>query len=376
MRDPERESEAGALRRELERFDPDLPIERARTPPGSWYRGEAMLALEAERVFGRSFHAVGRADQVAEPGAFFTARVSADPIVCLRDAEHRLRAFHNVCRHHGAELCSGEGRARALVCPYHAWTYDLGGSLLRAPGTELARGSLALPELRVARFGPLVLVDPGGRAPDPQRELEPLARHCEPRSLSALRFVARREYELRCNWKVFVENYLDGGYHVAHLHRGLAEQLELGSYRTEVHGRLALQLCAGGPESGVAGGDFRERIGAGAVYAWLYPNLMLNRYGPVLDTNVVVPQGPERCRVLFDYWIDPAAADADPSFVERCLAASEQVQREDEAICESVQRGLASSSYEGGFYAPRYEAALRRFHELLASDLGSAPTAP
>lgn len=353
------------LERELESFDPALPIEAARTPPASWYDSADLATLERRALFRRRWMAVGRAEQVAGPGRYFAGRLCDDAYVVLRDERGELRALHNVCRHHGAELCSGEGRVRALVCPYHAWSYDLRGELLRAPGLPeasfAAHGRPRLPAIRVSEHAPLVFLDLGGSA-DPLAELlAPFARLCPPEELAALRFVARRVFRVECNWKVYVENYLDGGYHVGHLHRELASELDLASYRTQVHGPLALQVCeARGPGS--------ERIGAGAVYAWLHPNLMLNRYGPVLDTNIVLPLGPSACEVVFDYWLEPAAA-ADPAFVEGCLAASERVQREDEAICESVQRGMRSPSYGRGLYAPRVEGAMHHFHRLLAADL-------
>ena len=134
--------------------------------------------------------------------------------------------------------------------------------------------------------------------------------------------------------------------------------------------KISRQLCAAGAAGGqVEGVDFEDRLGQGAVYAFVYPNLMLNRYGPILDTNWAVPLGPERTLTVFDYWFDPAVADADPDFVERSLAASDRVQQEDVGICESVQRGLRSSSYDTGRYAPRLEHAMHHFHRLLAADL-------
>jgi choline monooxygenase len=176
---------------------------------------------------------------------------------------------------------------------------------------------------------------------------------------------------VRCNWKVYVDNYLDGGYHVAVLHRGLAARLALGSYETRVFERHALQTVRAGGRSGASApppesADFAERLGEGALYAWIHPNLMLNRYGPVLDTNLVLPLGPEHCEVVFDFFF---AEGTGPDFVARSIEASDAIQREDVAICESVQRGLRSSAYERGSYAPRFEAAALHFHRLLHRDL-------
>ena len=148
-------------------------------------------------------------------------------------------------------------------------------------------------------------------------------------------------------------------------------QLDLESYGTELHERMSLQLCrAGAGGQGGPGQDFAERVGPGAVYAFVYPNLMLNRYGPILDTNWVVPLGPSRTLTVFDYFFEEESADEE--FVTRSLAASDRVQQEDIRICESVQRGLASSAYDRGRYAPGVEGAAHRFHCLLSEQLRSA----
>lgn len=118
-----------------------------------------------------------------------------------------------------------------------------------------------------------------------------------------------------------------------------------------------------------SGGDFADRIGARAVYAFLYPNFMLNRYGPILDTNRVVPLSPVETLVVFDYYFMETEGDSARRFIERSLAASHTVQEEDVRICEAIQDGLASSAFDRGVYAPRVETAMYHFHRLLAADL-------
>jgi choline monooxygenase len=349
-------------------FDPAPPTERAATPPAAWYVDPAFHELERARVFGAAWQLAARLDQLERPGDFVAGGAAGRTWVTLRDGEGRLRAFHNVCRHHAAELCRGSGRVERLVCPYHGWTYGLDGRLESAPGLGAApgfdRADFALPELAVATLDRLVFVNPAREA----APLEPRAAELA-RRLAAfpaeLVFVERRTYELDCNWKVFVDNYLDGGYHVAHLHGGLAGELELEGYRTEVCEGLGEQLSI--QSSPGAGG---ERTEGGAVYAFLHPNCMLNRYGPWLDTNLVLPLGPARTRVVMDYWVEPGRA-GDEAFVRASLAASLRVHEEDVAISESVQRGLASGAYERGRYAAR-ERAMHAFHRCLARDLGDS----
>jgi choline monooxygenase len=316
---------------------------------------------------------VARTDQLATPGDYASGDCAGEPWVVVRDGD-RLRAFHNVCRHHAACVASGNGNTDRLVCPYHGWTYHLDGRLARAPRLgpiqDFSRDDFGLRQLEAALWAPLVFVRVEPGEPSLAELLAPLSGRIE---TTSLRFVARRSWEIGCNWKVFVDNYLDGGYHVPHMHGGLAAQLDLESYRTEVFDRVSIQSVVSEDEppapSGPAGaGDFRERVGGGAVYAYVYPNLMINRYGPIMDTNWVAPLGPDRCLTVFDYWFDAAVA-GNTAFVEQSLAASEQVQREDIEVCESVQRGLRSSSYDVGRYAPLIEFGMYQFHRLLARDL-------
>jgi choline monooxygenase len=356
---------------ELERFDCDAPIAAAATPPKSWYVEPAFLELERAKVFARTWQYACPLDLLREPGDFARVDLLGETYVVLRNAQGELRGFHNVCRHHAAELLAGTGCVQEIVCPYHGWTYDLDGRLARAPRMGALQGftreGFSLSRVAVEAWGPLVFLHPGSPQRSVREELSELEQRLQSFGMDGLRHVTRRTYPMRCNWKVFVDNYLDGGYHIAHLHGGLASQLELGAYRTECFERSSIQTCPGGAEASFRGQDFRERIGQGALYAWIYPNLMLNRYGPILDINWVRPLAADRCEVVFDYWY-PESQRSD-GFVEASLAASDAVQQEDVGISESVQRGLGSSSYDQGRYAPSVEMAMHHFHRLLARDL-------
>lgn len=344
---------------EVHGFDPTLPIERAWTPPAEWFREPAFLQRDRDTVFRRSWLAVGRVDQVAEPGQFFTGTFLDEPYVVVRDADGTLRAHANACRHHAAAVASGEGRCERFVCPYHGWTYRLDGRLQRAPGLgrveDFDRDRFGLHPLATDTLGPFVFLH-FGTPEGPVREVFPdLHELLAGAGYERLRFRERRTWEIACNWKVYVDNYLDGGYHVSQLHGDLAAQLELGSYRTDMRDRYSVQSCGAGDS---------ERLAGGALYAWLYPNFMVNRYGPMMDTNLVIPLSHDRTLTVFDYYFEPDATD---EFVAQSLEASAQVQAEDVFICESVQVGLGSRGYGRGRYA-QVEAPDLQFHRLLAAD--------
>ncbi len=352
-------------------FDTELPIERASTPPASWYNTKQMFDRERATVFRRSWQAVGRLDSLAREGDYISGSLAGEPYVALRGEDGRLRAFYNVCRHHATCVADGNGNTRQLVCPYHGWTYGLDGRLLKAPRMagieEFKREENGLLPLEIETWGSWIFL----RQETGNEKLNELLQPLETRlNAGSLRFHKQVRYEIQCNWKVFVDNYLDGGYHVSHLHKNLASQLDLDGYHTEIIGKLSLQTCGAGEGKGSTDGkDFPARLQGGAVYAFVYPNFMINRYGPMMDTNWVLPLGHQRTLTVFDYFFEP---DCSADFIARSLEASDQVQQEDLGICESVQRGLASSAFDVGRYAPRLEGAAHHFHRLLAADLQSS----
>ncbi|MFP6671185.1 MAG: SRPBCC family protein, partial [Pirellulaceae bacterium] len=280
------------------------------------------------------------------------------------------RAFYNICSHHGTCVATGEGSAEQFVCPYHGWTYDRQGKLTRAPLAgaleSLKQRNLDLKPITVSRWGPFLTLHFGDSSSPLETELAPLLDAFAAEPFEKMRFVRRVSYPLECNWKVFVDNYLDGGYHVAHVHPGLTDQLDISSYGSTLGTRWSLQSCPAtsspGSDSSV---DFGERVGQHADYGWLYPNFMINRYGPWLDTNTVIPLSADRCLVVFDYFHEGVPETA---FLEESLIASDQVQQEDIEICKRVQAGLDSGVYEQGVYAPGFEAPMLHFHRLLHAD--------
>jgi choline monooxygenase len=350
-------------------FDPD--ITRAATIPARLYHDPVYLALEQERVFARSWQLVGRVDQVAEHGAYFTAEVGSNAIVVLRDGE-TLRGFYNVCLHRAGPVASGCGKRQTLQCRYHGWTYALDGSLQRTPGmdgvTRFRPEEMHLVPIAVTTWGPLVFVNLDGKAPPLLEMLETLPERVAPFRCEAMRYVTSRSWEVACNWKVYIDNYLEG-YHVPVVHPGLNKELDMDRYHVEPHRWFSIQHA---PLRPVHGGHAERQYDPSttstpeAVYAWLFPNIMLNVYLGQMQTNVVLPLGPDRCRVVFDWYaVDPPAdAATDPTWV-KLMAFSSEVQDEDIGICEVVQRNLGSRIYDRGRYSAEHERGVHHFHGLL-----------
>src|SRR5262245_27336814 len=369
--------------RPMKRFDGSLPLASARTIPAEWYTSDEVARRERERVFGDVWLVAGRVDQVANPGEYFTCDLASEPIVVVRDEAGTLRAFYNVCRHRAARVaCAEQGHATKLRCRYHGWTYDLAGRLRGTPEfdgvEEFCREENGLVPLAVEEWGPFVWVC-AAPAPGPLAEhLGPLPRQFAALSLDRLRWAGSRSFEVCGSWKVFIDNYLDGGYHVNSVHPGLAGILDYTEYRTEVDGHVSAQVSplrpaeAGGASEAVA----RARTGDKAYYFWVFPNVMFNFYEGYLDTNIVLPLGPDRCRVDYEfYFAETDGAEAQRRIAES-IAVSDQVQIEDGVICEEVQRGLGSQSYDAGRYCVRREVAVHAFHRLLARSLRGAGIVP
>jgi choline monooxygenase len=366
---------SATLAEKLRGFDPNLPLERAHTIPSSWYLDPEVFAAERRAVFGGTWQAAARCDQLATAGAFVTTEIAGEPIVVLRDSVGQLRAFYNVCRHRAARVVTEEeGCATKLRCRYHGWTYDLAGRLRGAPefeGTDFCRDVEGLVPLAVAAWGPLVWVSMHNSPGELEDYLVPLPSRAADLVGGNLRFVERHEYRPACNWKVFVDNFLDGGYHVNTVHPALAGVLDYSRYHTEIAGNTSVQVSPLKAASGNGPSVDGVRAGDAAYYWWVYPNFMINVYQGVMDTNLVLPLGPDRCRVLIDFYFDQPDTPEGRRFVAESIEVAEQVQREDITICEEVQRGLASRSYETGRFSVRREAAVYHFHRLLAAGLGA-----
>ncbi|MFO0967611.1 MAG: aromatic ring-hydroxylating dioxygenase subunit alpha [Gemmataceae bacterium] len=359
------------LEEKLLAFDGHLPLARARTIPSSWYFDEEIYALERERVFAGSWLLACRSDQVAEPGAFATIEMAGEPVLVVRGEDGVLRAFYNVCRHRAAQVINlPDGKATKLRCRYHGWTYDLAGRLRGVPefdGVEdFCRDAQGLPPMAVAEKPPFVFVHQKMPALSLDDSLAPFFERTRDLGLDRLHFAGRKEYELGCNWKVFVDNFQDGGYHVNTVHPGLASALDYSKYRAENLGLSCLQSAPMVASDDAQVG--KTRTGQ-AYYWWLFPNLMVNLYSGVMDTNLVLPLGPDRCRVIFDFYFPDVEGEEARRFIADSMAVAHQVQLEDMGVCEEVQRGLKSASYKTGRFSVKRETGGYYFHQLLAGRL-------
>ena len=361
-----------SLEQILRSYDDQAPLAEASTIPAPWYVDPRIAELERLNVFGRTWQLVARTDQLQKPGEFVSTMLAGEPIVVVRGNDNVLRAFFNVCRHHAAAVVTQPcGQTNLLHCPYHGWNYVLDGSLKGTPEFEgvknFDRGQNGLIPVRVDTWECFVLVnlDP---AAEPLREfLGGLVPRVVPLAIGKLHHFDRKTYNIACNWKVFVDNFLDGGYHVPHLHKGLNSVLDYKQYTIENEDRYCLQSSpmVTSAEDAATGAT---RKGDRAWYFWQYPNLMINCYEGYMDTNYVIPVDAGHCSVVFDFYFSDVS-EAAREYNEQSVNVGNTVQDEDLGICEDVQRGLKSRAYDAGRLSVRREAGEQLFHRLLAADL-------
>ena len=355
-------------------YNANAPLAEASTIPASWYTDKRIYDLELQSVFARSWQFAGRLDQLTSPGQYVTTEIAREPIVVVRGNDEKLRGFFNVCRHHAAAVMTEPaGTAHHLRCPYHGWTYSLEGELKGTPDFsgvchfDRSENSLLPVDIDVWEKWAFVKVENGASHGIEDFLGADLTDQIKGLGLDKLHWMERRHYTFNCNWKVFVDNYLDGGYHVPYLHKGLDSVLDYSKYTIENGEHFCLQSSPMVQE-GAEAQTGAVRQGDRALYYWIYPNLMINWYDGAMDTNLVVPLAVDRTEVIFDFYF-PEVSEASSEYNRASIEVGQRIQDEDEAICKSVQSGLSSRAYQAGRLSVRREAGEHLFHRLLYADL-------
>ncbi|HEY7605097.1 MAG TPA: aromatic ring-hydroxylating dioxygenase subunit alpha [Gaiellaceae bacterium] len=328
------------------------------TYPWSWYSDPAVLAAERERIFGHAWHYVGHAGRLPEPASYFACTTGGLPVVVTRDRAGELRAFVNVCRHRGSEIAVGAGRRKTLQCPYHAWTYGLDGALRSVPRADREAGfdgsGLGLVPLRLERWGPFLFVGSDPTAPTPAEVLASVRLPFDPGELV---FRERVEYVLEANWKIAVENFLEC-YHCSVAHPGFSRlvDVEPASYVLEGDGPVWSQY-----------GEARDGSG-GCAFHLVWPGLKINVYPGFANVSIgpVWPESPGRTAGFLDYFF---GADVDEAWASELIAFDDQVGREDTALVESVQRGVAAGLVGRGRLLPESERLIASFQAEVTRSL-------
>jgi glycine betaine catabolism A len=348
------------------------------TLPGRDYTSQDVYDVERERVFARGWTCVGREEHVADPGDYVTQELLGEPVFLVRDADGVIRAFANTCRHRGTRLLDGHGNVRgAIKCPYHAWTYALDGRLLGAPNVHqrdgLVREEFGLWEIRLEAHDGFLFVNLDGAAQPLQTMLgsmpdSPLA--LERYGIAALRFGARRVYDIAANWKIVVENYHEC-LHCPTVHPELVKLVPL--YRTgevEEEGQMLGNRMGHGltsfTETGLSSLPSLPGLTDEDVHTfygvYVLPNLIVNYHSETVNAVTIYPEGPERTIVVSEFLFRPETIAADGFDPSEVVDFRDLVAKQDWVVCELAQRGVRSRFYTSGVY-PRQEKYLHEFNQ-------------
>ena len=354
------------------RYTDDLAS--AETMPARWYIDPAFLPLEAEKIFYKTWQPVGRVEDVLRIGDYFSCEVLDQPLVIVRDQAGRLRGYYNVCPHRAAVVAHGRGNRKSLQCKYHGWTYDLNGRLMRAPEFEGVENwdpsEVCLKPVRVEAWGPWVFVNLDPDAAPVRETYGEIEREIQASGfeLSKMRLVERRDYLIECNWKVYVDNYLEG-YHLPIAHPGLFREVDYDQYRVDTFRHYSKQYA---PIRDVDPGEARDRryvrSGEGeedALYYWIFPNVMLNVYLDNTSINIIIPVGHDKTLTIFEWYFEAPGTGEGWESMQQIIAFSDEIQQEDIELCEWVQRGLRSKAYERGRFSVLRENGVHHFQSLV-----------
>lgn len=337
-----------------------VPFERAYAMPKSVYTSPEFAEAELKHIFAKEWLCAGRAEALPNPGDYMTMTIAGEPIIILRDREGTLRGMSNVCRHRMSTLLEGRGNTRAIVCPYHAWTYNLDGSLRGAPAMaaneEFCRDKIALPPVRVENWLGWIMVTLNQDAPAPQEALADVAKLIGYLDMSTYTETFRETFKWATNWKVLAENFMES-YHLPVCHSGtIGGTVDLmkmtcpeGTPAFNYHYIVkndTVPLALAHPSNTTLQGDERR-------ITWLlsiYPALLITLTPGYFWYLSLTPNGPGSVDVLFgggmsaEWMADPEAE----AHLAKVKALLDDVNVEDKGCVEKVYRGLVAGLSEPG----------------------------
>lgn len=350
------------------------------TLPSSWYTDQDIFELECQHIFMREWQCVGRGEELPNPGDHRVLDVQGESILLLRNTQGQLRAFYNVCRHRGARLCAageqetsdqrlplggGVVNGRTILCPYHAWSYDLNGQLLRAPHMAEEMGfnasEVKLHSVGCESWGGFIFLNlTPSRAADFQAGIAPCADKLQRYPLAQLRVGKTFRYEVAANWKVLCENYNEC-YHCGPVHPELCQLVpafkdaggsDLDWERGIPHREGADTFTASGTSSrrsfpGLNEDEIQRHQGD-----LLYPNLFLSLARDHVAAFILHPKGPDLTSVECHFLFEPHEMEQPDFDPDDAADFWHLVNRQDWSICERVQQGMHSRVHERGIFSP------------------------
>jgi len=334
---------------------------RDKTISSSWYSDEKILKIEKENIFSKSWHLLGSIDRIPNKGDYLIKTINEQPIVVIKDKVGEINVFYNVCQHRGCVLLEKDGNSKQIKCGYHGWAYELTGELKAARGFD--KEDLDLEQLNLKSIEHYIwmnqifikLQSDCNNLPKTLKEIENII---SPIKFDHYLFHLRKSYKIKCNWKVYMDNYLEG-LHIPLVHPKLNSIIDYKSYSTEIFDNFSLQWCHINAESS----PYNKTDNASkAYYFTLFPNILLNIAPGRLQTNIIEPITTSSCNVFFDYYFKN---EEDLNSIQEDISFSEEVQIEDINICERIQIGLESDGFDHGIFSKKYETGVSHFQSYI-----------
>ncbi|MGZ9097954.1 MAG: aromatic ring-hydroxylating oxygenase subunit alpha [Micavibrio sp.] len=331
------------------------------TLPAHLYHDPSVYEAERKAIFFNQWLLFGHVSLFDAPGKHLTQNIAGWSVFVIRDKQGELKAFHNVCRHRAAPLLQdGPGKTDVLRCLYHGWVYDTEGQLRKAPdfgGDEKTLCSqTALFPVQVKTSNGLVFICMAENPPPFDEALGDLPALVRDLDLAGFKFKEMAFHSLNCNWKTYVENYLEG-YHIPVVHPELNKELDMATYQVIPGKQIVRHLSATRTENAVNNG----------VWFWFWPNATLNIYQNGMNLELVIPTGPETTKLVYCYLFRDLDNEAEN---RRTIETSFAITQEDIDICEMVQKNLRGGLYVRGELSPRHESGLAYFQALVQEKTG------
>ena len=340
---------------------------REKTIPSSWYSDEKILKIEKENIFSKSWHLLGSIDQIPNKGDYLIKTINEQPIFIIKDKVGKINVFYNVCQHRGCVLLEKDGNSKQIKCGYHGWVYELNGKLKAARGfdkEDLDFEQLNLKSIEHYIWMNQIFVKLQSDCNNLPKTLKEIENIISPIKFDNYLFHFKKSYEIKCNWKVYMDNYLEG-FHIPLVHPKLNNVIDYKSYSTEIFDNFSLQWCHINAESS----PYKKTDDdSKAYYFTLFPNILLNIAPGRLQTNIIEPITTSSCNVFFDYYFEN---EEDLNSIQEDISFSEEVQNEDINICERIQIGLESDGFDYGVFSKKYETGVSHFQSYIEKKINN-----
>ena len=346
----------------------NFSIEKSCTIPSDWYYEEKIFEIEKRNIFLKSWHLIGSESKIPNTGDTFISQVVDQPILFTRQKDKSIKAFYNVCQHRGGPLLRENCSIKSFQCKYHGWTYKIDGELKSTREfqgvKDFNKQDYNLKSIKLKCWMGLIFINLNNKIHSSDLKTEEIEKRIYPSDISKYKYHSRISYHIKCNWKTYVDNYLEG-YHIPFVHPKLNNLIDYKSYKTELYDNYSLQWAPIDPGSSPY--KKNERSIDKAYYFTIFPNILLNIAPGRLQTNIIEPVSAKTCLVHFDYYFESLSQKS----LKKDFDFSEEIQQEDIQICEEVQKGLESLGYDQGRISFQSEKGLHHFQSILKRNLSN-----